>query len=318
MNARKDGFVFRPAPLDQRQMGFLAERILVCNQLEISVQRGQIHFHRPPYETFRPHPVRNEVLDRNNAEAEPVRHFHQVGRTRHHAFFGHDFHQRAHRGAAGHAGQVHRRFGMPGPPQHAAVLGAKGKYVARTRKIRGRALRIGERAKGPGAIRRRNARRDAVFTIDGYRKGRVVERSVGVDHHVQVEGRRPLPGKRRANEPPPVRRHEVDGFGGNLVRRAYEIPLVFAVFVVRHDNEPSRRQLPNSVFDRVEIALHPVRVRYLSHDALCCRPARNPVRLRRKTSRKPPAPFCVETITPWYPACVTALRLRSRSFRCAT
>ena len=104
-------------------------------------------------------------------------------------------------------------------------------------------LRVGPngRADGVGAIGGADARRDAGARLDAHGERGAERRSAAPRqlHHRQLEAIDELFVEGEADEPSPVHRHEVDGFGRDLFGRHREVPFVLAVLVVDEDDHRS-------------------------------------------------------------------------------
>ena len=91
--------------------------------------------------------------------------------------------------------------------------------------------------------------RDAFAGLDRDRERGAEGRLVLVRHLAQPELLAPLGREAEADQPAPVRRHEVDGLGRDELRRDREVALVLAVLVVDDDDEPSRADLLDRLLD---------------------------------------------------------------------
>ena len=89
---------------------------------------------------------------------------------------------------------------------------------------------------GQGAVGGGNAGGDALRRFDGNSKVGTVLRAVFLGHHGQAEPLDHAAFHRQANQSARVFDHEVDGFGGDELRRHQQIAFVFAVFRVGDDD----------------------------------------------------------------------------------
>src|SRR5258705_10207008 len=71
-------------------------------------------------------------------------------------------------------------------------------------------------------------------------------------HRRQPQRLTTLGHERQANEPAPMRGHEIDHLGGDGVGRADQVTLVLAVLVIRHDDELPRADIRDGLFYRSE------------------------------------------------------------------
>ena len=75
--------------------------------------------------------------------------------------------------------------------------------------------------------------------VDRDRERGVVQRGVVRHHRGDVQLIEPLAGHGQADQSPPVGRHEVDGLGGDQLRRHRQVAFVFPVLIVNHDDHAS-------------------------------------------------------------------------------
>ena len=100
-----------------------------------------------------------------------------------------------------------------------------------------------------GAVGRRDAAPDAVARVDRDRERGAERRAVLAHHHGQPEPLAALLGERQADEPAPVRRHEVDVLGRDALGRDAEIALVLPVLVVHEDDHAPGADLRERFLD---------------------------------------------------------------------
>ncbi len=182
----------------------------------------------------------------------PLLEFQQLRQPRHRAVFIQDLAEHARRAQPREPRQVHARLRVPRAPQDAPLLRAQRKDVPRLHQIARRRLEIGERADGLRAILRADARRHAFRRID--RDGEIGAIALAIlhDHARQPEPLRALLGDRHADEPAPMRRHEVDRLGGDHLRRHDQVALVLAIRIIRDDDHPPRAQIAEHIVDGIE------------------------------------------------------------------
>jgi hypothetical protein len=78
---------------------------------------------------------------------------------------------------------------------------------------------------------------------------RLVRRRVVIDHRMQMEPAGHFGQDRHAEQPAPMRDHECDDLGGNLLRGRDEVSLVLAIFIVHDDDDTAVPQCLKRVFD---------------------------------------------------------------------
>ncbi len=140
---------------------------------------------------------------------------------------------------AGEPGQIDGAFGVSGATQDAALLRHQRIQVTRPGKIGRLAGRVENLADRPGPLRRGHAR-PAAAMIHRHGKGRLEGGRVVLHDGRQIEPLGHFGQDEHAELPPPVGNHEIDDLGGDLFCRADEIPLVFAVLGIHHDDDFSR------------------------------------------------------------------------------
>src|SRR5690606_15640360 len=158
----------------------------------------------------------------------------------------------------GEPGKVHTGLGLPHALQHAAGPGPQRKDVPRPAKIRRVTVTADGHVDGARAVARRDAGGDAELPLridaDGERGAQLL--GVPLGHLREAELVTALRGERKADEPAPVDRHEIDHLRRDELGRADEITLGLAVFIVRYDDDLPAPQVVDGLVDRAEC--HPV------------------------------------------------------------
>ena len=173
----------------------------------------------------------------------------EVRQARHAAVVAHDLADDAGGREAGEARQVDDALGLPGAHQHAAVARAQREDVAGRHDVGRAGVGPDRGADGRGAIGRRDAAADAVPRVDRDGERGAERRAVLAHHHGEAELVAAVLGERQADEPPPVRRHEVDVLGGDALGRDAEVALVLAILVVHEDDHAAGANLLQRLFD---------------------------------------------------------------------
>ena len=151
---------------------------------------------------------------------------------------------------AGQTRQVHRPLRLAGADQHAAGAGAQRKDVPRPNQVARLGIGSHGGAYGARAILRGDAGGNSARGLDRDGEGGLVGRGVFLDHQGEIELPDSFLGQREANQPAPVRGHEVDRVGGHLLGGHYQVPLVFSVLVVGEDDHPAAPDLRQRLFDQ--------------------------------------------------------------------
>ncbi len=182
-------------------------------------------------------PVGDEVLDGADLETVPLRKGDEVRHARHGAVVVHDLADHRRRIETGKARQIHRRFGMSGADQHAALARHEREHVAGRDDIGGALRCVDRRGDGARPVGRRDAGGDAVARFDRLGEGGAVARTVATDHRFELELGGAGAGERQANQAATVARHEVDRVGRRHLRGNDEVALVLALLCVdEHDH----------------------------------------------------------------------------------
>jgi hypothetical protein len=239
VHAHQHRIVGRDLALDQRHVIDVVDVVLVDDAAEVTAGAGGQHrLGGAAHQLLLAQPIVDEVRDGDDLDAVALAELHEIRHARHASVFVHDLADHARGLEPRQARQIHRALGLPRAPQHPALARAQRKHVAGTHEIGGLCVVRDGGADRRGAVRRGDARGDAFAGLDGDREGRAEPRGVlPVGHHQrQMQALQLLLGEREADEAAPVRRHEVDGLGRDLLRRDAEVALVLAVRVVDEDH----------------------------------------------------------------------------------
>ena len=192
-------------------------------------------------------------MDGNDLQVMLLGDLHQLGNPGHRSVFLDDLANDRRRISPAHPGQIDGRLGVPRPPQDAAFLGDQRENVSRSAEILRTGLGIDQ-----GANRLRplvgGDPRGRADVVHGDGEGSSVVVGVVVNHRREIQLPGALLGDRHADEPPAVGDHEIDHLGGGLLRQGHQIPFVFPVLVVNHDDHVSLHQFVNRFFDGMKTA----------------------------------------------------------------
>ena len=133
------------------------------------------------------------------------------------------------------AAQIDRRLGLAGPFQHPSPCRLEREDMSRPGQIGGTGCRVHgglDRARPVGG---RDPRGHAPPPVDGDAERGSVGRGVLLHHQGETQFLEALLHHGKADEPPPVPRHEVDDLRRHLLGGTREIPLVLPLLVI-HDN----------------------------------------------------------------------------------
>ena len=127
--------------------------------------------------------------------------------------------------------------------------GAQREDVARRDDVRRRGVGADGGPDGGGAVGGGDAAPDAVPRVDRHRERGAERGAVLAHHHGQPELLALVLGERQADEPAPVRGHEVDVLGGDALGGDAEIALVLAILVVHQDDHAAGADLLQRFLD---------------------------------------------------------------------
>ena len=247
------GLPFRRA-LHQRQVDPLVDLALVAQYAELAPRGAERRLDDPRHQPLPGEAVGHELFDRDELEVVLGGHRFQCVPSGHCAVLGEDFADDSDGREAGEAGQVHGRFGLSHPAEHAALARPKRKDVAGAPQVAWNGGRVHEGLNGPGPVVGRDARGDAEASmgVHRHREGSALGVGVAVRHQGKLQGVRPFRREGDAHEAATVADHEVDQLRRRLLRGAHQVALVLPVLVVGDDDQLARGYVANGVGNGVE------------------------------------------------------------------
>ena len=144
---------------------------------------------------------------------------------------------------------------MAGACQHTPILRIERIDVAGAAEILGFAGGVGKGADRGGAVVAAYARGAAFEQVDGDGKRSAEHTGIGLHLMLQFELAATLVGDGCAKHAAPATQHEIDGLGGGEFGGHDEVALVFAVFIVNHDDEFAGFEIFYCLIDRGETEL---------------------------------------------------------------
>jgi hypothetical protein len=163
----------------------------------------------------------------------------QLRHPRHAAIPAGNFADDTRRIQARNAGQVDRSLGLAGAHQHAALAGAQGEHMPRSRQVHGfrpaidgdhdRSRAVGRGDPGGGPFLGLDADAEGGLELGGVLLGGHLQRNLQF-----VETRA---CHRHADEAAAVGHHEVDGLGRDLLRGNGQVAFVLAILVIDDDQD---------------------------------------------------------------------------------
>ena len=199
-----------------------------------------------------PQAVADQIGDRADLEAVPLREGFQVRPARHGAVVVHDLDDDRGRIEPGEPREIAARFGVTGAREHAARLRHDGKDVARLAQILGTRIRFHRGDDRLRAVVRGDAGGDAFGRLDGQREVGAMFAMRLADHERQPQLAAAFGGQREADEAAAESRHEVDVIGAHLLRRHDEVAFVLAILVVHDHHHAPGGDVGEDLFDAVE------------------------------------------------------------------
>jgi non-ribosomal peptide synthetase component F len=192
--------------------------------------------------------IGDQVADRADLQVMELRKGDEVIHPRHGPIFVHDLADHARGVQARQPRDIHRRLGVAGAHQHAAVARDQREDMARRDQRVGAVARIDRHRDGPCAVGRRDAGGHAFLRLDRDGEGGFVPGAVLGAHQRQAERVDPFARHRQADQPAPVPRHEVD-----LLRRCHlrgddQIAFIFAILIIDQDEHAAVARLVDDLF----------------------------------------------------------------------
>src|SRR5215472_273750 len=135
--------------------------------------------------------------------------------------------------------QVYSSFRLPG-----ACPCTEREHMARTNKVGGLRRRINRCEDRGGAVSGRNPLRGSLPRLNAHTKGGFKSRAVLRDYYRDFERVEVLGCHRQANQSAALLRHEVNGFGCDLLGSDSQITFVFAVFIGQQRSPSALRVWP--------------------------------------------------------------------------
>ena len=154
----------------------------IGDDAEIAVARGKNGFCYAAHVTLVLHAVADQVRDREHFQVVLVAKFVELRDARHGPVFVHDFADDGGRIEPGDARKINACFGLTGSDKHPAVARPQRKDVAGPRQILRPRLRINGGKNSDRPVGGADAGGDAQASIDSFREGRAVHRSVNRRH----------------------------------------------------------------------------------------------------------------------------------------
>ena len=152
VHANQRRFVLINFAFDQGQMMLAVEFRTVQMQIEITVVGRHFNDLLRLYEFFAYAPMRDQTLDRTNAQAMLFAEFHQLRQPRHGTVVVQNFAEHSRRLESGHSCQIDGGLGVPGASQDTSVLRAQWKDMPGLVEIVGRRFRIRDCQDSSGPI----------------------------------------------------------------------------------------------------------------------------------------------------------------------
>jgi hypothetical protein len=228
---------------------------------ELAVLGRKLHLGLSLDELLGAPPVGDQILHR--AELEPVlrTELDEIGDAGHRAVVLHDLADHACRREAGKTGEVDRALGLARALERPTGTGAQGEDVARLHDVARAHAGVGGHLDRPCAVARRDAGLDALSRLDRDGERRLVGRLVVRDHEPEPQLVAALGRERQADQPAPVRRHEVDRLGRDELGRHAEVALVLTVGGIAHHYHLTAANGLDGLVDRDERRARRGRVR---------------------------------------------------------
>ena len=135
MHAHEHVVALADVAADQREVRLLVDHAFEAVDAERAVLGRKVGFRDFRHQAFGPHPVADQIGDRDHQQLVPLRELRERRHARHGAVVVHDFADHAGRRQARDAREIDRGLGLAGAHQHAAVARAQREDVAGPREI---------------------------------------------------------------------------------------------------------------------------------------------------------------------------------------
>ena len=152
-----------------------------------------------------------------------------------------------------HPRQVDGRLGLPSPDKHSTFPGSQRKHVSGTCQVGGTASRIDTSQNRAGPVRGGDSGRDALARIYRFAKRRPEIRRILRRNQGQAQRIALFTGQRYADQPPAVRRHEVDDLRSDFFGRDGKIAFILTILVVYDDQYAAGANLLQGLRNRNEL-----------------------------------------------------------------
>ena len=227
---------------------FAVEPVHVAAGTEIAVFRRHLRTGDLVHELFMTLPVFLERVNRDDLKSQLLGQPQQLLRAHHRSVVAHDLAAQAAFLETRESHQIHSRFGMAVPFQHAVFLRAQREHMARPAEIR-RLHVVGHAGpRGDPAFHCGDAG-GRFDKVDGIREGRFVIVGIVRDHLGKQQRVAQLAAHGHADQPLRPGRHQVNIFCRRKLSCADHIAFVFPVFVVGDEDDLSRAQIVKRFFD---------------------------------------------------------------------
>src|SRR5256886_1799396 len=257
-----------------------SDLVLVADDRELPVRRGQARLRDAVHQTLMRQPVGHELRHRDEGErvslGEPL----QIGAPRHRAVGVQDLTDHARGIEPRQPREIDARLGLAHALQHAARTRPQGEHVTRPAQVPRHRGGIDGGAHRRRPVGGRDAGRDpeARGRVDRNGEGGFVRLGVVLGHLRETQRLAPVRHQRQTDEPAPVRREEIDHCRSDPLGGADQVPLVLAALVVGHDDELPRTDIRDGLFYGV-----------LWHKCLTYFPSTSPSTCTRSLTRRFPS-----------------------------
>ncbi len=256
MDAHKGGFRRGYFPLHQRDMVHAIDQRAVKVEVEIPEVRGHENSLLAFDQSLALAAMCDQVLDRTHFKSVLAFEFDQIRQTGHGSVLLHDLADDSGGIESGKLGEIDSRLGMPSAAEHPPVLGLEREDMAGLDEIAGERVGVGKNAYRRGAVFHADASGSSRSGIDRYGEVGFEKLAVPRDHSLKPKAVGAFGCDRHTDKSASELHHEIDGGWSHFGSGHDQVPFIFAVGIVGHDDHSAALDVCDDLWNRVERFFH--------------------------------------------------------------
>lgn len=256
MDAHKRGFRRGYFPLHQRDMVHAINQRAVKVEVEIPEVSGHENSLLALDQSLALAAMCDEVLDRTHFKSVLAFEFDQIWQAGHGTVLFHDLADDSGGIESGKPREIDSRLGMPSAAEHPPVLGLEGEDMAGLDEIAGERAGVGKNADRRGTVFYTDASGGSRSGIDRYGEVRFEKLAVPRDHSLKPKAVGTFRCDRHTDKSASEFHHEIDGGWGDFGSGHDQVPFIFAVGIVGHDDHSAAFDVCDDLWNRVEWFFH--------------------------------------------------------------